>query len=141
MMASVALGFYGQTKSVPFDDASKHYPIAEGLTQLGLHPGDRVGAIGFDNDAHWAYLDRLRIVAEIHTDGVCAFWNLSPAEKSDVLNRFMQAGAKAIIANGDHHFKSASREEPFNFAACSNPGPGWRRIGDTEDYVYFVGTE
>ena len=85
MLASMAYGFYGQTKSVPFDDASKHYAIAEGLTNLGLHREDKVGAIGFDNDAHWAHLDALMIVAEIHTDSVCTFWNLPPSEKSDVL--------------------------------------------------------
>ncbi len=138
MLASIAYGFYGQTKSVPFDDASKHYPIAEGLTKLGLHRGDKVGAIGFDNDAHWAYLDHLMIVAEIHTDGVCTFWNLSPADKSDVLHKFAQAGATAIVVNADHHFKSTSREEPFDFATCSSPDLGWRRIGSTEDYVYFL---
>lgn len=73
MIASMGWGFYRQTKSVPFDDASKHYPIAEGLSKLGLHSGEKVGAIGFDNDAHWAYLDTLLVVAEIRTDGVCTF--------------------------------------------------------------------
>jgi hypothetical protein len=138
MMASVIYGFYGQTKSVRHDDASKHYAIAEGLTTLGLRGGDKVGAIGFDNDAHWAYLDRLMIVAEIRTNGVCNFWNLPPAEKSDVLDKFAQAGARAIIANRDHHFKSTSQAEPFDFAACSYADPSWRRIGDTEDYIYFI---
>jgi len=141
MLASMAYGFYGQTKSVPFDDVSKHYAVAEGLTNLGLHREDKVGAIGFDNDAHWAHLDALMIVAEIHTDSVCTFWNLPPSDRSDVLHKFAQAGARAIIANADHHFKSTSRNEPFNFAACSNPDAGWRRIGNTEDYIYFFRTD
>jgi hypothetical protein len=118
MMASIAYGLYGQTKSGHHADASKHYAIAEGLTKLGLRRDDRVGAIGFDNDAHWAYLDGLMIVADIHTDGVCTFWNLSASDRSDVLHRFSQAGARAIIVNADHHFVSTSREVPFDFAAC-----------------------
>jgi hypothetical protein len=137
MMVSMAYGLYGQSKSVHHADATKHYSIAEGLTKLGLRRGDKVGAIGFDNDAHWAYLDGLMVVAEIHTDGVCTFWNLSASDKSDVLHRFAQASARAIIANADHHFKSTSRDKPFDFAACSSPDASWRRIGDTEDYVYF----
>jgi hypothetical protein len=137
MMTSIACGLYSQSKSGHHADASKHYAIAEGLTKLGLGRGDKVGAIGFDNDAHWAYLDGLMVVAEIHTDGVCPFWNLSDSDRSDVLHRFAQAGARAIIVNADHHFKSTSRDVPFDFAACSRPDL-WRRIGNSEDYVYFT---
>jgi hypothetical protein len=135
---SMAYGLYGQCKSARHDDATVHYAIAEGLTGIGVHRGDKVGAIGFDNDAHWAYLDDLMIVAEIPTGSVCDFWNASAADKSDVLHKFAQAGATAIITNGDHHFKSTSRDAPFDFAACSRPAAGWHRIKDTEDYVYFV---
>lgn len=138
MVASIANGLYGQCKSVRHDDASVHYSIAEGLTRLGVRRGDKVGAIGFDNDAHWAYLDGLMIVAEIGTGSVCDFWNASAVDKSDVLHRFAQAGAMAIITNEAHNFKSTSRDAPFDFAACSHPDPGWHRIGNTEDYVYFI---
>jgi hypothetical protein len=138
MVASVANGLYGQSKSIRHDDATRHYAIAEGLTRLGVRRGDKVGAIGFDNDAHWAYLDGLMIVAEIRTGGVCDFWDASASDRSDVLHKFAQAGATAIIVNGGHNFKSTSRDVPFNFAACSHADSGWHRIGDTEDYVYFV---
>lgn len=138
IVASMANGLYGQCKSVRHDDATVQYSIAEGLTRLGVRHGDKVGAIGFDNDAHWAYLDGLMIVAEIRTGSVCDFWNASAADKSDMLRRFAQAGARAIITNGGHNFKSTSRDAPFDFAACSHPDSGWHKIGDTEDYVYFV---
>lgn len=138
MMGSIAYGLYGQSKSVHHDDASKHYAIAEGLTKLGLHRGDRVGAIGFDNDAYWAYLDGLMVVAEIRTDGVCTFWNLSDPDRSDVLHRFAHAGARAIIVNADHQFKSTSRDAPFDFEACSRPDSRWRRIENTQDYLYSL---
>jgi hypothetical protein len=118
MVASIANGLYGQCKSV--------------------RQGDKVGAIGFDNDAHWAYLDGLMIVAEIGTSGVCEFWNASAVDKSNVLHRFVQAGAVAIVANEAHKFKSTSRDAPFDFAACSHPDPGWVGIPDSEDYVYFI---
>jgi hypothetical protein len=138
IVASMANGLYGQCKSVRHDDATVHYSIAEGLTRLGVRRDDKVGAIGFDNDAHWAYLDGLMIVAEIRTGSVCDFWNASAVGKSEVLHRFAEAGARAIITNGGHNFKSTSRDVPFDFAACSHPDSGWHRIGDTEDYVYFV---
>src|ERR1019366_9012625 len=138
IVASMANGLYGQCKSVRHDDATVQYSIAEGLTRLGVRHGDKVGAIGFDNDAHWAYLDGLMIVAEIRTGSVCDFWNASAADKSDMLRRFAQAGARAIITNGGHSFKSTSRDAPFDFAACSHPDSGWHKIGDTEDYVSFV---
>ena len=138
MIGSIAYGLYGQSKSVHHDDASKHYAIAEDLTKVGLHRGDKVGAIGFDNDAYWAYLDSLMVVAEIHTDGVCTFWSLSDPDRSDLLHRFVQAGARAIIVNADHHFKSTSRDEAFDFATCSHPDSHWRKIGNTEDYLYLL---
>jgi hypothetical protein len=138
IVASMTNGLFGQCKSVRHDDATVQYSIAEGLTRLGVRHGDKVGAIGFDNDAHWAYLDGLMIVAEIRTGSVCDFWNASAADKNDVLHRFAQAGARAIITNGGHNFKSTSRDAPFDFAACSRPDSGWHTIGDTEDYVYFV---
>jgi hypothetical protein len=138
IVASMANGLYAQRKSVRHDDATVHYAIAEGLTRLGVRRGDKVGAIGFDNDAHWAYLDGLMIVAEIRTDSVCDFWNASAVDKKAVLDKFAQAGARAIIANGSHNFKSTSWDAPFDFAACSRPDSGWHRIGDTEDDVYFI---
>jgi len=138
MVTATANGLYGQCTSVRHDDATVHYAIAEGLTRGGVRRGDKVGAIGFDNDAHWAYLDGLMIVAEIRTGSVCDFWNASDADRSDVLDKFAQAGARAIVVNGGRHFKSTSRDAPFDFAACSRPDSGWRRIGDTEDYVYLI---
>jgi len=138
MVVSTSHGLYGQLRSGRHDDATAHYAIAEGLTKLGVHRGDQVGVIGFDNDAHWAYLDGLMIVAEIGTSGVCDFWNASDGNKSNMLHRFAQAGAVAIIANAAHTYKSTTRSAPFDFAACSRPDSGWHRIGDTEDYVYFV---
>jgi hypothetical protein len=138
IVASMVNGLYAQSRSVRHDEASENYFIAEGLPGLGIVRGDKVGAIGFDNDAHWAYLDDLRIVAEIRTGNVCRFWNESPAEKSDVLQKFSRAGAKAIIINGDRNFRSTSREAHFDFASCSGPDSSWHRIGDTEDYVYLL---
>jgi hypothetical protein len=141
MMASMAYGFYGQSKSVRHDDATNQYSIAEGLAELGVRRGDKVGAIGFDNDAHWAYLDGLMVVAEVRTDAVCSFWALPTSNQSDVLRKFAEAGARAIVVNADHHFKSTSRDEVFDFAACSNAGGGWHKIAGTEDFVYFPNNE
>ena len=83
-------------------------------------------------------MDDLRIVAEIGADQECDFWNAPAADKSAVLHAFAQAGAAAIVANEARNFKSTSHVAPFDFTACSRAGEGWKRIGDTEDYVYFI---
>jgi hypothetical protein len=36
-------------------DATPEYVTAEGLQRMGVRPGAKMGAIGFDNDAYWAY--------------------------------------------------------------------------------------
>lgn len=68
------------------DDATADYRIVEELQQLGLRGGQKVAAIGFDNDAHWAYLARLFVVAEIDLDQTCEFWSATPETQQEVLD-------------------------------------------------------
>lgn len=137
---AMAHGLYVQlqSKAKPLRDVTPQYAVAEGLSTLGLRPGDRVGSIGFDNDAHWAYMDGLMIVAEIPTGSACYFWNSPADDYANVLKKFAEAGATAIVANRAREFHSTSADEPFDFASCSHPGSGWHRVGNTEDYVFFL---
>ena len=60
-------------------------PDSSRTFQDGLTAGTNVGAIGFDEVAQWAYLDRLLIVAEINSWNACDFWQSSPLVQARVL--------------------------------------------------------
>jgi hypothetical protein len=119
------------------DDATPDYRIVEELQNLGVHAGQRVAAIGFDNDANWAYFSRLFVVAEINLDQTCEFWSAAPAVQQEVLRRFKEAGASLVVARVDGGMKSTDYAVAPDLAACTHPGPGWRNLPDS-DLVYFL---
>jgi hypothetical protein len=138
LMAAVAYMVYGESIHGFHNDASAEYVTAEGLKQMGLQPGTKVGAIGFDMDAHWAYLARLDIVAEIGTDDTCLFWSEPPVVQTEVLEKFAQAGASVVVANTGGGIRTTSRPIPLDLAGCSRPGPGWRKIDGSPDHAFFL---
>jgi hypothetical protein len=99
LLAATGYGAYGQERHGRDDDATPDYETAEGLTKIGLRPGATVAAIGFDNDAHWAYLGGFNVIAEIGSGDACTFWSMSVAERDEILRAFGKAGANAVIAN------------------------------------------
>jgi len=120
------------------NDASAECVTAEGLQQMDLTPGTPVGAIGFDNDAYWAYLLRLNIVAEINTDETCFFWGEPAEAQAQILDKFAQAGASVVVANTGDGIRSTSTPVPIPFDICAHPGAGWRRIPGSRDYAFFL---
>jgi len=119
-------------------DATPEYVTAEGLLRMGVQPGAKVGAIGFDNDAYWAYLARVDIVAEINTDETCLFWSEPPQIQSQVLEKFRQTGASVVVANTGGGVKTTSRTVPFDLAGCSRPVAPWRNIDGSPNQAYFL---
>ncbi len=123
----------------PFpSDATPEYKTAEGLLRMGLRPGAKVGAIGFDNDAYWAYLAQVDIVAEINTDETCLFWSEPPQIQSQVLEKFRQAGASVVVANTGGGVKTTSRAVPYDLAGCSRPLAPWSNIDGSPNHAYFL---
>ena len=45
--------------------AHVHWQVADGLSRMGIQPGDQVALIGLGGRAYWARLARVRIVAEV----------------------------------------------------------------------------
>ena len=100
----------------------REWKLAAYLEQDGLKPGDKVGVIGGTYlYCTWAYLNGLRIVAELgggpydphpiagvdhwygkHKEGPDPggelFWNASPEMQAKIMQLFRQSGAVAIIA-------------------------------------------
>lgn len=109
-----------------------YWQVADGLSKMGVMPGDQVGFIGqgFAAGSYWARLARVQIIAEITSGSNFApkqdvekFWTGTAATKSRVIEAFSKTGAKAIVVD---------RMPPADSLA------GWRRIGNTDHYIYFL---
>lgn len=72
--------------------------IAREVARAGLHPGDRIGAVGQMYRAYWAYLAELRIIAEVSTDEVDAFWKMSAERRNRAYEAMKRQGATAIVS-------------------------------------------
>jgi hypothetical protein len=138
MIAAMVHLVYGESVQVFPSDATPEYLTAEGLLRMGLQPGEKVGAIGYDNDAYWAYLARIDIVAEINTDETCLFWSEPAAMQAEILEKFARAGARVVVANTGGGVKTTSRPVPIDLAGCSRPSPGWRKIEGSPNYAFFL---
>ncbi|MFY9912444.1 MAG: hypothetical protein WAK56_21565, partial [Candidatus Sulfotelmatobacter sp.] len=137
LIAATAHLVYGESVHGFHNDASAEYKTAEGLQHMGLQSGEKVGAIGFDNDAHWAYLARLKIVAEIDSNDTCLFWSEPTAIRAQILEKFAQAGARVVVANTGGAIRSTSRA-PVDLAACTKPDAGWRTIDGSPNHAFFL---
>jgi hypothetical protein len=113
--------------------------VAEAALQAGLKPGDQIASLNDSNfgPSEWAYLLHLHIVAEIPyiagmPDGTpyCYwnthannFWNADPATQAQLLERFSQVGAVAVL----------SQQRPTGPAAAK-----WLELGNTGYYLYWL---
>jgi hypothetical protein len=138
MLSAVGYLVYGESIHGFHNDASAEYAIAEGLQKMGLRPGENIAAVGFDMDAHWAYLTRTNIVAEIGTDDTCLFWSEAADIQQQVMEKFAQAGAEILVVNAGGGIRTTSRPPPHDLAGCARPGAGWRKIPGVADYAFFL---
>ena len=138
MIAAMVHLVYGESVQVFPSDATPEYVTAEGLQRMGLQPGEKVGAIGYDNDVYWAYLARFNIVAEINTNETCLFWSEPAAIQAVILEKFAQAGAKVVVANTGGGVKTTSRPVPIDLAGCSHPSSAWRKIEGSPNHAFFL---
>ena len=140
MFASQARWINWQLHHAREDDGTPDYGTAEGLQKIGLTSGDRVAAIGFDEVAQWAYLGRFFIVAEVTSWNACEFWQSPPAIQAEVLGKFRQSGASAVVANtgGGMMIRTRSGAPPIDQRACARPDVGWRKIEGSANYAYLL---
>ena len=113
-------------------ETTPYWRVADALGRMGVQPGDQVGFIGygFAAGSFWARLARVQIIAEIGTGtefvpkaDVDKFWHAPDDVKRQVIEAFAKTGAKAIVAN---------------YPPYGHSDPGWRRIGDTDHFVYLL---
>jgi hypothetical protein len=103
--------------------ADLQWQVADGLSRMGIQPRDSVASIGNSDDAYWARLAKVRIVAEMPSKDADTFWAADDAVKSQVIQTFARAGAKVIVAE----------KAPSHISTI-----GWQQIGKTDHYVYFL---
>jgi hypothetical protein len=134
--AMIHMNYAGYVAGFPAD-ATPEYVTAEGLQKIGLQPGEKVGAIGFDNDAHWAYLVRLNVVAEINLADTCHFWSESPVIQNEVLGKFSQSGARVVVAFAGEGITSSGMKAS-EVTPCVHPSSEWRQIPGSRNYAFFL---
>jgi hypothetical protein len=107
-----------------------YWQVAEGLSELGLRPGDKVASISYSslNNTRWARLARVRIIAEVYHNPYYDaekndFWKADSSAQQKILHAFKTAGARMAISD----------EEPRGASSSE-----WQRIGTTNYYVYFL---
>ena len=94
--------------------------VADGLRDTGISPGTQVASIGSGLEAYWAHLAEVRIIAEIPEKGD-SFLAVDSLRRREVLNKFLELGAKAIMTKN---------------VAVAHSTEGWREIGQTQYYVW-----
>jgi hypothetical protein len=102
-----------------------NWEVAQGLQRFGIHPGDKVGSIGYALDGYWAHLAGVRIVAEIPLWGAPSFWASGARSQSEVFADFARAGARIVVT-----------DQTPPFGSCE----GWWEIGATGYFVHTVGS-
>jgi 4-amino-4-deoxy-L-arabinose transferase-like glycosyltransferase len=105
--------------------AAQHeqWRVAQGLSQLGLHPGDRVAVIGDAQRAFWARLGGTPIIADVPEREAATFWAAAEPVKAAVLSALATTGAKVVVA-----------DKPPNCPTPSN----WQQLNETRHYAYFL---
>jgi Fe2+ transport system protein FeoA len=116
---------------VGWHDSASDWEVAQALTQMGIHAGDKVAYIRRSpwGDFYWARLGRIRIIAEIPPDEVDKFWASSPAVQADVIHAFTRVGAKAVIAGPDPHRPGVVALPP-----CASHD--WLKLANSDFYAY-----
>jgi len=123
---------YGRGRDLMrWQDASSnvHWQVADGLSRMGIQPGDQVALIGLGSRSYWARLARVRIVAEIpqsedeeEFQEADNLWAANDFVKSQVIKTFTRTGAKVIVARVPRYASTI----------------GWQRIGNTDYYAYIL---
>ncbi|MFI5095421.1 MAG: hypothetical protein ACHQIK_18460, partial [Candidatus Acidiferrales bacterium] len=85
-----------RTESVGRDMA-----IAEAISHYGIAPGDAVASIGNGQEAYWAHLARVSVVAEVWSIDSARFWSGQAALQQAVLRAMADSGAKAAVWRAD----------------------------------------
>jgi hypothetical protein len=122
MISAVA---YTRHHTIADRSALAYWPVAKGLAERGINPGDKIAVIAnqplLEGGAFPARLARVQIVAA--TPRAEDFWAATSSTRSQVIAVLSKTGAKAILTSGAQpQIDSDAR---------------WERLGGTEYYLYL----
>jgi hypothetical protein len=95
--------------------------MARGLHELGVPPDARIGFIGRGNQAYWAHLAGVRIIAELPEQAEPAFLDRDAEKQAQALEKFAETRAAIVVM-----------KVPPKFF----PPLGWRQIAGTPNYLH-----
>jgi hypothetical protein len=103
IVVSMSAGLARDLSALATKQTHRQWQVAQELMHLGVHPGDAVALLGHEGhpkaiDYYWAHLGQVRVIAEIPSGGVAAFWTADPADRLRLLGLLSQTGATALIA-------------------------------------------
>jgi len=99
------------------------WQVYDGLKRMGIQDGDPVASLGSSNSVYWPRLLRSQIISELPDDQIEFFWRSNPDRQALALKAFKSTGAKVLVAVN---------------APPNALQRGWKRIGETNHYVYFL---
>ena len=112
-------------------DPNSYQAVASEMGRLGLRPGDRIASLEYSlwGMSTWARLARARIVAEVYywpelsESSGNDFWKADQATQGRVIQAIEKTGVRVIVSQ-----------------AAPNPpdASGWRRVGNTQYYAYWL---
>ena len=79
--------------------ANVPWAMARDLADHGVTPGAGIAVIGSADQAYWARVGRLHIVADVPEPTVGAFWSLPRSSRERLLSEFAAAGARYAVAS------------------------------------------
>jgi hypothetical protein len=91
------------------ESTARDMTIAEAIPQYGISPGQAVASIGNGQEAYWAYLARVSVVAELWSIDSAPFWSGRPPSSR-------QSSARWLIRARKRWFGAGTR---INYARLS----------------------
>ena len=99
-----------------------HWQVAQGLSQLGIQPGDQVAILGPEMEhVFWARLARVKITVQLPE--LEEFWVKDEMIKANLLTAIKATGIDVVVHPG----------KPLR----EIPDIQWQQVGDTQYYAYF----
>ena len=93
-------GWYGVSRYLNGDRPHGYMmPVLGALQQLGLEKGSAIASVGYTFDSPYARRGRFRIIAEVPASGRARFWEITPAARAALLQRFAASGARAVVTD------------------------------------------
>lgn len=120
-IVAIAWAVIRDARDVIRNQPYEQWQVASALPDFSVPSGASLGYVGSGGDAYWAHLAGDRIIAEIPGKDQSPFTSTSLERKYAILQKFMEAGAQAVVTKN---------------ATVANSMPGWQRIRNTQYYIW-----